>query len=250
MDLYHKETEEVCKRIGKQLELYGIQTDMATGQILYSHSKGATLACNKLYLVRHAETFGTKEKKFMSDFSTNSVLTEYGKDELKCTADIIDEIKFDCVLYSDIPRVKLTADIIKERMVSSSDFIELHWMRGINNDGWQEKSKDDLYDMDAEDFYQREVLHNIFAKSSRGSSWGEVLCMCIQLIKYINYNYANKNVLLISQGSVKLGIEILMHMVKKPWEKYSTDEFFSLNGVGQKNYGKIQCIYDADKNKM
>lgn len=242
--MYHREDDELCKEIIKKLKEYGIQTNIDSGQIYYDGQCTVGLECHALYLLRHAETYGTKYNKFMSDISSNSRLTVSGIEKLLKTAKQIETMKFDYILYSKIPRVKETSDILRREIGKKACFVEVSWMKGIDNAGWEEKGKDELTEVDMEDFYQREVLHNIFAKSSRGCCWGMVLSRCIELVKYINENYKNRRILLVSQGSILIGLQIILHLEKKPWEKYDSDSFFSLKKSTQHNYGQIQHIYE------
>ena len=97
------------------------------------------------------------------------------------------------------------------------------------------------------DYIERELRKNIFAKSSSGGSWGDVLINCDRLISYLNNEMSDKRVLLISQGSVLQGLRLLTHMTSYPWEGYSSSALFSLESNGDfSGYGRIECIYDKD----
>ena len=99
---------------------------------------------------------------------------------------------------------------------------------------------------DQEDFYQRELLHNIFAKSSRGCSWGEVFLRCIELVEFLNNNYANKRVLLISQGSILIGIKTILQLESEPWKGYDSKAFFGLTNNKSNNYGKLNHVFGEE----
>lgn len=241
--MYHRERDEICKLIIEKLNEFGIQADLKNGQIDYIGDDYIIPECSALYLLRHGETLGIKDNKFMSDESENSKLTSVGKRKVIEIVDQIEKIKFDYIMYSNLPRVKETSDIIRAHIQDKVSFLEIPWMVGINNAGWEGKNNTELEGMDAVDFYEREVLHNIFATSSRGCCWGEVLCRCIKLIEYINEKYKEKRILLISQGSISIGLQIILHMNKHPWEKYDFENFFALKRLGEHDYGKLQCIY-------
>lgn len=241
--MYSNNTGSMRYYIAGQLKTYGINVDINNGKILNYSENIKLLQCRSLYLLRHAETIGTKEKRFMSDSSSNAVLTEQGIANVKLTANLIEKMQFDYVLYSLIPRVKQTAEIIKQYENYCNNYIEIPWMNGIDNAGWEGKTVAELNGKDQEDFYQREILHNIFARSSKGCSWGEVLLRCIDLIEYINAHLIDKKVLLISQGSIFVGLRLLLHLEDKLWGNYDAESFFGLNNNKSQNYGKLQYIF-------
>lgn len=76
--IYHSNTEATKQDIVSQLKIWGFDVDEKNGQIRCMNSCMKVLHCRSLYLLRHAETIGTKEKHFMSDFSSNDVLTNQG----------------------------------------------------------------------------------------------------------------------------------------------------------------------------
>ena len=242
--MYHREKSESCNHIANKLKKYGILTDMQSGKISYSGNQSVNLYCKNLYFLRHGETEGTTSHRFMSAFSPNSCLTEKGRQQLLHVANKISQIDIDHILFSSIPRVKQTAEIIRQNINQGYDFTELSWLIGIDNTGWEGKTPKELDGIDAEDFIEREKKHNIFARSVRGSSWGQVLLCSITLINYLNEHFSGKNVLLISQGSILMGFQLLLHIHDEPWKKYDTDDFFCLKNNGQStNYGKLKLIY-------
>lgn len=241
--MYHSNDKDLRDIIANRLILYGIDVDIENGKIRYLEKKLPNLQCRSLYLLRHAETVGTREKRFMSDFSTNAILTKNGVLGIEALSNDIKRMKFDYILYSTLPRVKETANIIKRCMNDDTCFIELPWMKGIDNAGWEGKKIDELQGDDNEDFFQREIFHNIYAKSSNGCSWGEVLVRCIDLIEYINLHFKNKKLLLVSQGSILMGVRIILHMKEELWENYDAETFFGLKENSVQEYGKLHYIF-------
>ena len=241
--MYHKNTGIEKKKIIDQLRAFGIIIDVNSGQILGYEKQIKELHCHSLYLLRHAETLGTKEKKFMSDTSENAVLTEKGKNDVMRMADIIEKMQFDCVLYSTIARVKQTAEIISQYENYCNCYIEVPWMKGIDNAGWEGKNVIEFNKEEYEDFYQREIVHNVFAKSSKGCSWGEVLLRCIELRTFINENFKEKKILLISQGSIFMGLRIVLGLESGLWNNYKAEDFFGLAGSLSQSYGKLQYVF-------
>ena len=138
--MYHVNTKKTREHIIDQLGMWGMVVNANTGQILGYTEQIGKLQCRSLYLLRHAETYGTMEKRFMSDESPNSILTQNGIKDVKSVADRIEKMKFDCVIYSSITRVKQTAEIVKQQTNSQSCYIELPWLKGIDNAGWEGKT--------------------------------------------------------------------------------------------------------------
>lgn len=241
--MYHSNTEMKKQYIIKQLKRCGICVDITSGRIFYHGSSEKNLKCHSLYLLRHAETTGIEEKRFMSDFSSNSILTKKGISDVKEVVDIIGKMKFDLIFYSPIIRVKQTVQVIWQHEKVCDCYVEIPYMKGIDNAGWEGKGVFELQGEDYEDFYQREILHNIFARSSKGCSWGDVLLRCIELIEFINSYYANKKILLISQGSIFLGLKIILHLEEEIWKDYNPELFFGLTYDSLKNYSKLQYIF-------
>ena len=155
----------------------------------------------------------------------------------------MDLYNFDAVIVcSDISRVMETANIFK--LVNPNlKYVYNKKFKGINNGGWEGKTKDTLKGIDANDFNEREEKQNIFAKSSKGGSWAKVILNTIKLINYLNKNYINKRVLLISQGSI-----LLTHADDKPWGDYDTEKLYNLDKNQTKsNYAQINCLYDRSR---
>lgn len=78
---------------------------------------------------------------------------------------------------------------------------------------------------------------------------GEVLVRCIKLVEYINNNYKRQKILLVSQGSILIGLQIILHIQEELWENYDAETFFGLkdNESKPKDYGKLHLIY---KNRL
>ncbi len=100
----------------------------------------------------------------------------------------------------------------------------------------------ELFGIDREDYVQRELVHNIYAKSERGTSWGTVLVTAIRLFEYLNDMCQDKSVLIISQGSLLYALKIVLRLEEIPWNNYSTQEFYNLVSNGENLYGKVQMI--------
>lgn len=239
---YHRNTskeEEVIKNI---LRKYSINVN-EQGIISYVGSNGDNVLPNcSLYFMRHADTFATSEGLFMSDDSENSHISLEGIEKIHSEAPKIDSLNIDLMIYSGIIRVQETAEEIRKCVKNVPECILLPWLKGINNEGWEKKRIEELIGEDAIDFKEREIRHNIFAKSSKGTSWGEVLVNADNLIEYMNENCSGKRVLLISQESLIYSFKMLTRQIKKPWDGYETIEFFGFNKKNGKKYGSIQRI--------
>lgn len=223
-----------------RLKEWGIYTDILSGSISYIEKSYPFMKCRSLFLLRHAETEAVGMGQFMSDTSNNSRLTKAGIKTVKDSLNLIDSNQLDIVLYGPIKRVIDTKNIVEE-ILPMMNFVLLDKLKGIDNSGWEYKTYDDLKNDTV--FIDREIRHNIFAKTERGTSWGQVLCNCANILEYINLNCKDMNILLVSQGSVLRGIEILLHQRENPWIDYTVSKMFNLSdGHMKSNYGKISKI--------
>lgn len=244
---YHYDDIFFRTKVAQRLKKIGIDVNVETGEISYSKKNKLELKCSAVYLLRHGRTKGTMENRFMSDNSENAHIVD---DAIKDLCEIKEQIKTynfnNVVVCSDIPRVQETALVFK-LLNPELEYDFKTKYKGINNAGWENKNINDLSGTDYNDYTEREVKHNIFAKSSNGESWAQVLLNCIDLIKYLNKKYENKRVLLISQGSVLRGIQILIGTSATPWGEYDVTKFYNLEPEKRQlksNYASISCIYD------
>lgn len=214
------------------------------GKIFFA-GVGMSINANALYLMRHAETFGTQNHQFMSNNSSNSHISLKGKQDIANLNNHLEKYNFDYIIVCcDIPRVLETAFELKS-LYPKMNYIHINNVYGINNGGWEGKTPQNLTGIDLSDYIEREVNKNIFAKSSRGGSWGEVLLNTVFLINYINSNLSHKRILLISQGSILQGLKIITHTDKSPWGNYDSKKMYNLDKKQTiSNYGKIVRIYD------
>lgn len=96
--MHHREDDDICRKIVIELNKVGIGTDIKNGQIFYNGECLLDLKCYALYLLRHAETYGTKNNKFMSNQSSNSKLTDMGIQTF--------------IMYGQLPSEKAIANLI------------------------------------------------------------------------------------------------------------------------------------------
>lgn len=240
---YHMNTVEQQFYIRSLLAANGLDVD-DLGQLHYG-VKGMDINASALYLMRHGETEATQNRVFMSNDSANSHLCAKGRDYILSLRDTSPSYQFDVVIIcSDIPRVMETGCLFRE-IFPNYTYVYATKYRGIDNGGWEGKTPKDLKGTDYQDYVEREEKKNVFAKSARGGSWGDVLVNTVELIQFINTNYAGKRVLLISQGSILQALILLSHQTRVPWEKYDTRKLYNLDKKQTKsNYGKIECLYD------
>lgn len=246
MKKYHSDNFIKKQYIKIKLKKNGLEVNK-DGIISYN-TKKLTLNAKAIYLLRHAETQATQNHEFMSDVSKNSHVCKKGIEDMLELVKEVEKYKFDeVIICSDIPRVLETGNIFK-LLNPNYQYKYLKNIKGIDNNGWEGETHQTLKGIDLEDYKQREEKHNIFAKSAKGGSWGQVLLNTIKLIKYLNKNCKNKRILLISQGSILTGLKILTHIPEKPWGDYNTKKLYNLNKEQTKsNYAKINCLYDNEK---
>ena len=234
---------EERERITSTLLKWGVTIDQSTGKIDYIND--FTIPEEKaesIYLIRHAETVAVAKHEFMSDNSNNCGFTENGIEITKKQAEELDAYNFDIALYGPIERVINTQKIIMS-IPQKFEAIKVQKLHGINNTGWEYKS---YFDLEHDPlFLAREVELNMFARTPEGSSWGTVIANCADVLKLINENYAGKKILLISQGSVLRGMQILLRNRKHPWDDYTVSGMYHVgdDSKKKKNYGIISKVF-------
>ncbi len=248
MKEFHQDEENRKVNTKEKLEKIGINVELESGQIDYNGNDKLSLKCEALYLLRHAHTKATQEHKFMSDFSENSHICQKGIDDILKLENCCERYNFNSVIVcSNIPRVLETAIIFKE-VNPNIEFFYQNDFKGINNEGWENKEVNMFNEQEMLDYTQREIKHNIFAKSTYGESWNQVLLNCINLINYINEEHSNERILLIGQGSIIRGINILIGTFEKPWDQYNVKRLYNFEEKNKEdNYGTISCIMERGK---
>ena len=229
-------------RIITNLSKWGIEVNIEDGKINYVDAVLPKLKCKSIHLIRHAETVAVANHEFMSDTSDNCAFTENGKDIAYKQALELDNYDFDIALYGPIKRVVDTKEIIMS-VPQKFDCIRVEFLHGINNTGWEYKTYFDIYNDPV--FIAREIENNMFARTPQGSSWGTVIANCVDVLDFINKNYAEKKILLMSQGSVLRGMQILLRNRKHPWDDYTVSGMYHVgdDSKKKKDYGIINRIF-------
>lgn len=222
--------------------LMGIWTNIFTGNISYLPFS-PKCRCRRLAVVRHGRTKAVEKKEFMSDTSDNAKLSENGIDELSHVAERLRNDMPDVILFGPLERTETTFRIISAQLKEEIQAERCSYMRGINNSEWAGKTFETLDEENLAVFLMRECRHDIFVKTRNGDSWGDVLFRCARLLRHLNSRYSEKKVLLVSQGSVFQGMNILLHVKESPWKDYFAEKMFSLSDKGTDvKYGDIQQI--------
>lgn len=233
---------EERERITSTLLKWGIVINQETGKIDYKEATLPEMKCKSIYLIRHAETVAVAKHEFMSDTSNNVSFTEDGTALTRRQATELDAYSFDIALYGPIERVVNTQKLIME-IPQKFKCVRLECLHGIDNTGWEYKT---YFDLEHDPlFLAREVELNMFARTPRGSSWGTVIANCADSLDYINENCAGKNILLISQGSVLRGMQILLRNREHPWDDYTVSGMYHVgdDSKKKKNYGIISKVF-------
>lgn len=229
--------------ITQNLLRYGIDIDQQTGKIEYI--PGTTvpeLKCASIHLIRHAETIAVAKHEFMCDTSDNCGFTDAGIEITQKQALELEAYNFDIALYGPIPRVVNTQKIIMS-YPQKFEAVKVHKLHGIDNTGWEYMSFEEVSQDPT--FVAREVENNMFARTPSGTSWGMVIANCVDVIDLINECYADKRILLISQGSVLRGFQILLRKREHPWDEYTAEGMYHIGDdtKKKKNYGIISKVY-------
>ena len=230
------------ERIAENLQKWGIVTNMQDGTIDYADVKLPEIKCESIHLIRHAETVAVAKHEFMSDTSDNCSFTENGIAITRRQAGELAAYHFDVALFGPIDRVFNTMKLIMETP-QEFDCVYCRKLHGIDNTGWEYKSFFDLEHTPL--FIAREIENNMFARTPRGTSWGTVIANCVDVLELINEKYAGKRILLITQGSVLRGFEILLRKRKHPWDDYTVSGMYHVGDDSnkKKNYGVISRVF-------
>mgnify|MGYP003292145041 CR=1 FL=1 len=221
---------------------YGIDLDVSTGIISYNKkTEKCTLNSRALWFMRHGETIASQNNCFMSLSSYNSRLSKDGIKMIEKNINYIKNMGFDVVIFSPLPRVVETVEIIKKN-ITTYKYECLDYLLGIDNATWSGKKLFEFTEQQKNDYISREYLHNVFAKAKGGNCWADVLINCIEFIEFINENYIDKNILLVSQESVLWGIKIITHAQTVPWDNYNAKKIFNLDNNEPNSYGQILRI--------
>lgn len=230
-------------RIINNLMKWGISIDQETGNIDYIEGTVIPqMKCESIHLIRHVETVAVADHEFMSDTSANCGFTENGMEIARRQAEELDNYNFDIALYGPIERVVNTKEVIMQ-IPQKFECVPVEYLHGINNTGWEYKTYFDIKDDPV--FIEREEKNNMFARTPRGSSWGTVIANCADVLELINEKYAGKKILLISQGSVLRGMQILLRKRKHPWDDYTVSGMYHVGDDSnkKKNYGIISKVF-------
>lgn len=251
MVVINQDSKDKKIEIKEKLEAIGISVNIEDGQVSYNKKEKLKIECESLYLLRHGHTKATQEHVFMSDISDNAHICEKGIQDILKLEKCNEKYKFDSVIIcSDIPRVVETSNIFKSVNQNLKYFYHKNF-KGINNQGWENKNVNTFNEQDLEDYKEREIKHNIFAKSVYGESWGQVLINCINLIEYLNKEHKNERVLLIGQGSIIRGIDIITGKFEEPWDNYNVKKLYNFEEKNNEdNYGTISCIIEKNERKV
>ena len=230
------------QRISASLEKWGIAIDQTTGKISYIPGTAIPkVKCAALYLIRHAETVAVANHEFMSDTSDNCGFTQRGIAVARKQAQNLDEYQIDIALYGPIARVVNTEKLIMEYPQTFTT-LQVPYLHGIDNTGWEYKSFFDLENDPV--FVAREIENNMFARTPKGTSWGTVIANCADVLELINREFDGKRVLLISQGSILRGMQILLRKRRHPWDNFTVSGMYHVgdDSKKKKDYGIITKI--------
>ena len=231
------------ERITNRLLDWGIAIDKESGKIDYIEGTSIPeVKCRSIHLIRHAETEAVVKHEFMSDTSDNCGFTENGIATTRRQAEELNAYDFDVALYGPIERVVNTWKLIMERP-QKFECVRVEYLHGIDNTGWEYKN---FYELEHDPtFVAREIENNMFARTPNGTSWGTVIANCADVLALINEKYADKKVLLISQGSVLRAMQILLRKRAHPWDDFTVSGMYHVGDDSnkKKDYGIINKVY-------
>ena len=155
---------------------------------------------NRYFLLRHGKTVHQAEKKdIIYDYPDDNpacVLLEEGIKQAQIAGEALKEKNINLIFSSDILRAKQTANIVAglinynlENIVCDKRLRDINW--GVF--GGQNKEK-------AWAYYNNDMIKKFELGVPEGESWNECRERMVEVLKEIENNFENKNVLIVSHG--------------------------------------------------
>ncbi len=155
---------------------------------------------NRYFLLRHGKTIHQAEKKdIIYDYPDDNpacVLLEEGIKQAQIAGEALKGKNINLIFSSDILRAKQTANIVAglinynlENIVYDKRLRDINW--GVF--GGQNKEK-------AWAYYNNDMMKKFELGVPEGESWNECRERMVEVLKEIENNFENKNVLIVSHG--------------------------------------------------
>lgn len=155
---------------------------------------------NKYFLLRHGKTIHQAEEKdiiyFYPDDNPACVLLEKGINEARLAGEALKGKNIDLIFSSDILRAKQTVKIVAESINYDLEKIVYDArLRDVNWGIFGGKNKDEAWA-----YYNHDMMKKFEIGVPHGESWNECKARVIEVLKEIENNFENKNILIVSHG--------------------------------------------------
>jgi len=155
---------------------------------------------NRYFLLRHGKTIHQAEKKDIiynyPDDNPACVLLEQGIKEAQLAGEILKGKNIDLIFSSDILRTRQTVKIVAELI--SYDLEKIVYDKRLRDINWGifgGKSKEKAWA-----YYDNDMMKKFEQGVPQGESWDQCKKRMVEVLKEIEDNFENKNVLIVSHG--------------------------------------------------
>ncbi|HZI95725.1 MAG TPA: histidine phosphatase family protein [Candidatus Paceibacterota bacterium] len=155
---------------------------------------------NKYFLLRHGKTIHQAEKKDIiynyPDDNPACALLEQGIKEAQLAGEILKGKNIDLIFSSDILRTRQTVKIVAELI--NYDIEKIVYDKRLRDINWGifgGKSKEKAWA-----YYDNDMMKKFEQGVPQGESWDQCKERIIEVLKEIEDNFENKNVLIVSHG--------------------------------------------------
>lgn len=155
---------------------------------------------NRYFLLRHGKTIHQAEKKDIiynyPDDNPACVLLEQGIKEVQLAGEILKGKNIDLIFSSNILRTRQTVKIVAELINYNLEKIVYDKrLRDINWGIFGGKSKEKVWA-----YYNNDMMKQFEQGVPQGESWNQCRERMAEVLKEIEDNFENKNVLIVSHG--------------------------------------------------
>lgn len=155
---------------------------------------------NKYFLLRHGETIHQAEKKniiyFYPDDNPPCILLEKGINKVRLAGEVLKGKNIDLIFSSDILRTRQTAVIVAELINYDLEKIVYDTrLRDVNWGIFGGKSKEEAWA-----YYNNDMIKKFALGVPQGESWNQCKARMVEVLKEIENNFVNKNILIVSHG--------------------------------------------------
>ena len=155
---------------------------------------------NRYFLLRHGKTIHQAEKKDIiynyPDDNPACVLLEQGIKEVQLAGEILKGKNIDLIFSSDILRTRQTVKIVAELI--NYDIEKIVYDKRLRDINWGifgGKSKEKAWA-----YYDNDMMKKFEQGVPQGESWDQCKKRMAEVLKEIENNFENKNVLIVSHG--------------------------------------------------